>query len=116
MFPARYDIRIKQGSTFNRKITVKNKNTGVLTDFTDHKARLDIKDKTKGKLLLSLSTENNAITLSSQGVIEIKITPAQTKKLTLEECVYDLDIINTTTGSVDTYIEGTIFVSLEVTV
>lgn len=116
IFPALYNIRLKQGSSFNRKITVKNKNTGVLTNFTGYKARMDIRDKTTKKLLISLSTENSSITLSSQGVIEIKMTPAQTKKITSDECIYDLDIINIADGSIDTYLEGTIYVSAEVTI
>lgn len=114
MFPARYDIRIKQGSTFYRKITAKNKNTGTLTNFTGYSARMDIRDRITKKLLVSLSTENSSITLSSQGVIEIKMTPIQTKKLTSIECVYDLDIISSS-GDVYTYLEGIISVSFGVT-
>ena len=115
MFPARYDIRIKQGSTFYRKITVRNKKTGVLTNFTSYHARMAIKSKVGGETLVFLSTENGGITLSAQGVIELKISPENSKKLKFETCVYDLDLISSS-NEVYTYLEGVISVSLGVTI
>lgn len=63
IFPATYNIKLKQGNSFYRKITVKNRNTRVLTNFTGYSGMMDIKAEPRGSSVISLSTENGGIVL-----------------------------------------------------
>ena len=115
MYPATYNVKLKRGSSFYRKITCKNKVSGVLTNFTSYTAKMDIRERVGGDLLTSLTTENGSLVLGgANGTIEIKISPAQTKTLTPDKCKYDLDLISSS-GDVFTYIEGDIDVSPKIT-
>lgn len=107
MYPATYNIKLSRGSTFYRKITVKNKNTGELTDFTGYTARMDIKSENSNTIILTLSTSNNGITLSNQGVIELKMSPIQSNSLTQDMVIYTLNLTSSS-GDVFSYLNGII--------
>ena len=115
MYPALYNLRVHQGSTFYRKITVRNRTTNVPTDFTNFLAKMDIKTRIGAQPIVSLTTENGGITLSSQGVIELKIAPSESKLLKYPTLLYDLDVISSS-GDIYTYLHGNVLVLLEVTV
>ena len=94
--------------------------SGYLAWLTPHTligyaARLQIKDRVGGAVLLSLTTENGGIALDDGGkVIEISITAAQTEALTKSAGVYDLELVSPG-GVVTALLEGAVSVASEVT-
>lgn len=79
-------------------------------------ARMQIKDRVGGTVLLSLtSAVNGGITLDDTGkVIEITITAEQAEAITWTSGVYDLELVSSG-GVVTALMEGAITVSTEVT-
>ena len=94
--------------------------SGYLAWLTPHSlagyaARMQIKDRVGGAVLLSLTTENGGIALDDGGkVIEISITAAQTEALTKSAGVYDLELVSPG-GVVTALLEGAVSVASEVT-
>ena len=82
---------------------------------TGYTARMQIKDRVGGVVLLSLTTENGGITLDDGGkVIEISITAAQTEAFTKSAGVYDLELVSPG-GVVTPLMEGAVAINTEVT-
>ena len=82
---------------------------------TGYAARMQIRDRVGGAVLLSLTTENGGIALDDGGkVIEISITAAQTEALTKSAGVYDLELVSPG-GVVTALLEGAVSVASEVT-
>lgn len=84
-------------------------------DLAGYTARMSIKDKIGGAVLLSLTTENSGITLSNTDkTITLAITAAATAALPWIAGVYDLELISPT-GFVTSLMYGSISVTKEVT-
>ena len=82
---------------------------------TGYTARMQIKDRVGGAVLLSLTTENGGITLDDAGkVIEITITAEQSEAFAWTSAVYDLELVSAA-GKVTPLLEGAASVSGEVT-
>ena len=82
---------------------------------TGYTARMQIKDRVGGAVLLSLTTENGGITLNDAGkVIEITITAEQSEAFAWTSAVYDLELVSAA-GKVTPLLEGAASVSGEVT-
>ena len=84
-------------------------------DLASYTARMSIKDKIGGTVLLSLTTENSGITLSNTDkTITLAITATATAELTWIAGVYDLELISPA-GFVTSLMYGSISVNKEVT-
>lgn len=93
---------------------------GYLQWYTPHTlasytARMAIKDKVGGTVLLSLTTENDGIVINdSAKTITLAITATATAALTWTTGVYDLEMISST-GVVTSLMTGSVAVTKEVT-
>lgn len=84
-------------------------------DLTGYTARLAIKDKVGGTVLLSLTTENAGIVIDATAkTITLAITATATAALTWTTGVYDLELVSTT-GVVTQLMNGSVSVTKEVT-
>lgn len=82
---------------------------------TGYTARLAIKDKVGGTLLLSLTTENGGITLNAiTSTITLSISATATAALAWKSGVYELEVVSSS-GVVTALMTGKIIVSKEVT-
>ncbi|UCV01146.1 hypothetical protein [Acidovorax radicis] len=94
--------------------------TGYLAWLTPHsldgyKARMQIKDRVGGTVLLELTTENGGIALDDgTKVIEISITAEQAEAFTKTAGVYDLELVSPG-GVVTALMEGAVAIDTEVT-
>ena len=99
MTPAKYDITIYRGGTFNISFEGRNK-VGVLTDYESvydsMKLQVRLPWKTQGSAsnrpLLELSTANGGIIVSGTN-ITLNISAEDTTKLAFDEGKYDLEMI-----------------------
>lgn len=92
-----YNIRCDQGSTFQRVITVTQAVSGDTyepVDLTGYSARMQIRKKFGGTLLIELtSDEDGGITLGGpEGTVTIDMTAEQTAEIT-RSGVYDLELV-----------------------
>lgn len=86
------NLEIEQGAPFYKHLTWldSSKKPVVLTGFT---ALMQVRDKADSPVLLELSTENGGIKITNPGVIELKLTSAQTAALSFVSAAYDLKLI-----------------------
>lgn len=84
-------------------------------DLTGYTARMTIKDKVGGTMLLSLTTANNRIVIdTSNHKITLTITATDTALITWSKGVYDLELVSAT-GVVTALMAGSVTVIDEVT-
>lgn len=115
--PLVIDETIYQGATWRRKYRWLPGN--VAQDFTGWTARLQIRpsfaDGAVGEPSLSLTTENDGITLDTDGGITFTATATQTTALTRSTAKkYDLEL-QAPSGDVTRFVMGTITLSQEIT-
>ena len=116
-----YNITCQQGSTFVRVIRIEYPDAVDPTIFlpfnlTGYSARMQVRRTISSTTtMISLSTSNNGIQITSalDGEITITMTDAQTAALT-SDGVYDLEIISTN-NFVTRILQGEFRLSLEVT-
>lgn len=85
-------------------------------DLTGYVARMDIKDKIGGTVLLALTTENGRITVNNTTkTITLLISADDTAAIAWKRGVYDLEL-ESSTGVVTALMYGTVTVTNEVTV
>lgn len=85
------------------------------TDMNGYTARMSIKDKIGGTVLLSLTTENGRISLDNAAkTITLTITAADTAAITWKKGVYDLELVSTS-DVVTKLLSGSVSVEQEVT-
>jgi len=116
-----YNITCQQGSTFVRVIRIEYPDAVDPTIFlpfnlTGYSARMQVRRTiSSSTTMISLSTSNNGIQITSalNGEITITMTDAQTAALT-SDGVYDLEIISTN-NFVTRILQGEFRLSLEVT-
>jgi hypothetical protein len=108
-WPGRYDLKIRQGATFRRRITWRDGNDDPvdLTDWTAVlKARRAAADSTP---FLDLD-ETDGITLGDvAGTIEIELDAETTSALTWRRAVYDLKLTDPD-GKATLLLEGVVIV------
>lgn len=110
-----YHFAIDQGATLDRLITWTNA-AGTPYDMTGWTARMQIRERAGGQLYASFTTEAGSIVLGAvDGTIRIKATAAATAAWTWKSGRYDLELVDAT-GQVTRLLEGTVRLSLEVTV
>ena len=84
-------------------------------DLTGYTARLAVKDKIGGTVLLSLTTENNGIVIdNAKKTITLTVEATATDDFTWTRGVYDLELISPA-GVVTALITGRVSVTKEVT-
>lgn len=84
-------------------------------DLTGYTARMSIKDRVGGSLLLSLTTENGGIVIDpTEHVITLQIAATETDALNWSSGVYDLEMVSPT-GEVTCIFTGTVAVEKEIT-
>lgn len=84
-------------------------------DLTGYTARMAIKNKVGGTVLLSLTTENDGIVINASAkTITLEITATATAALTWTSGTYDLELISPT-GVVTSLMTGSVSVTKEVT-
>lgn len=85
-------------------------------DITGMKARMSIKDKVGGTLLMSLTTENNRISIDAVNkIILLHISAADTALITWKKGVYDLELVSADTVEVVEILKGAVSVEKEST-
>lgn len=84
-------------------------------DLAGHTARMSIKDKVGGTVLLSLTTENAGIVLDNTAkTITLNVSATASAALTWKTGVYDLELVSPT-GVVTALLTGSVTVASEVT-
>lgn len=106
------NFKVVQGDTFEITVSYKNPD-GTAINLVDYTARMDVRDVPGGKILCASSTEeNNGITINDNaGTINVKFTSAQTKKFTIPNAAYQLQIIDNATSKKYTLVYGYLKVS-----
>lgn len=111
---ATYGFTADQGATFSQVITWKD-STNSPIDLTGYTARMQIRQKVTSSVSLSLTTENNRITLGGDaGTITINITSSDMSDLPAGAYTYDLELVSVS-GDVSRLLMGTFVVRSEVT-
>lgn len=87
----------------------------VPQDLTGYTARMAIKDRVGGNVLLSLDTTNARIVIDpAEDTIELVIDSATTQEIDWAKGVYDLEMVSAD-GRVETLMRGTVRVTKEIT-
>lgn len=115
MAAATYDILIEQGATFQLDLVYKD-SAGAPIDVSGYTARMQVRRTYDAPTaLLSLTTENNCITLGgAAGTVVVKAPATATDNLPAKTGVYDLELISPS-GDVTRLIRGAVSISPEVT-
>ena len=110
-----YDIEIEQGATFELHIIYKTGAPATPVNLTGWTARMQVRLNYKAidPALISLTTENGAITVGSAGQIDIIGLASLTDLMPAKVCVYDLEIANGAT--VRRIVQGSATVTPQVT-
>ena len=111
-----YDIIVDQGSTLLRSIALKSSAKAVVT-LTGYTGVMHIREKTDStNIILTLTTSNGGLEINpTAGTVLIIATPAQTAALAPGKYVHDLELTETSTGTVTKIIQGNLTVRAEVT-
>lgn len=105
------NIFIDQGSTFSSIVTV-NGSDGLVFDLTGYTARGQIRKAYASTTYTALTvTINNP----EDGEIVLALTAAQTAALSSGRYVYDIEIVETSSGAVTRVIEGQVEINPRVT-
>ncbi len=89
--PDRANFEIWKGATFRKRLHLYDENNEP-RDLTDYTGELIIRDQAEGTALATLTTENDGITLSDTGVIDLVISADDTTLIDWQIGVYDFTI------------------------
>lgn len=105
--PGKHNFSIWRGATFKVTLTLRvGDATSALRDLTGYSALLEIKDRSGGTVIYTLSTTNGRIALGGvTGTIELLIPAADTAVIAWDSGVYDLTITSAT-GHTDPILYG----------
>lgn len=113
MSAAQYDILCEQGATFALSMTYED-GLGQPVDLSGYTARMKVKSSAQATAsIVDLTTENQRITLGSDGSIALYIDAATTAALPAITAVYDLELVNGST--VTRLLKGKFVIDAEVT-
>ena len=103
---ARANYIIDQGANFSSTVTVKD-SQGVALNLTGYTATANMalghaSTRTRTSITSTIATD------AASGVVALSLTAAQTAALDAERYVYDVEITQTSTGTVTRVIEGII--------
>ena len=110
----RIDLSIDQGSTYNKTLTIIGSD-GLPVSFANCTAEMMLRTSADAANAALTLSNGAGITLgSSNGVIELAISAAETAALEAGEYVYDLEV-TTQAGAVTKYASGKAAVRREIT-
>ena len=110
--PGTLDITATQGKTWSIVITVRD-NAGELKDLTGYTARWQVRSSAgDSKKVLSLTT-GSGITLTSQGLITLTATAAQTSAIPASNYVHEIELTEPG-GAIPPFLAGKLVVQAEV--
>lgn len=108
-----YNFTLDQGSTWNLEVLYKDANNAVI-NLTNYTAALQLRKAYDASAALSLDTTNGGIVITGNlGKIAITATATQTAAIVSGDYVFDLEIASG--GVVSRILQGTVYVSPEVT-
>jgi len=113
--PARIDLLIYQGSTYDKRWTWKSNGTPV--DLTGAVIKAQVRPAAQaGLIYLDMSTDNGQIVIrdAKGGTFGMYLTDEKTAALNFSSAVYDLEV-HWATGEVLRLLEGGVTLSREVT-
>jgi len=107
------NLSIDQGASFSSDVTVKDANNNAfnLTGYTAAAKMAKGYASTRTRTTITATISGDPTT----GVVTLSMTSADTASLDAERYVYDLEITQTSTGTVTRVIEGIISVRPQVT-
>jgi hypothetical protein len=107
------NLSIDQGASFSSDVTVKDANNNAfnLTGYTSAAKMAKGYASTRTRTTITATISGDPTT----GVVTLSMTAADTASLDAERYVYDLEITQTSTGTVTRVIEGIISVRPQVT-
>lgn len=105
------NLSIDQGTTYSVTVEVTD-TTGTARDLSGYTARSQMRRSYYTNSNVSFSAN---ILNPGEGEITLSLTAAQTSGLKLGRYVYDLEIVETSTGKVERIVEGIVTVYPEVT-
>lgn len=109
-----YSLLIERGATFSQHLVWRDSEDDLI-DLTGYTARMQIRPKPAGAVILELTDVNGRIVLGgTAGTIDLSITAADTSTLPSGTYVYDLELVNGTT--VYRLMQGTLTVSPDITI
>lgn len=105
------NLAIDQGTTFSVTITVTD-DTGSARNLAGYTGRALLKRSyyTNSNTAFTVTIDN-----PGEGEIDLSLTPVQTSALRAGRYVYDLELVNNGTGSVERIVEGIVTIYPEVT-
>ena len=108
------NLTIDQGTTFNSDVTVKDSNGNAfdLTGYTAEAKMAKGYSSTRTRTTITTTIAADATT----GVVTLSLTATESAGLDAERYVYDLEITQTSSGSVTRVIEGIITVRPQVSI
>lgn len=108
----KYNIQIDQGSTFSHNFVLKDASNAII-DISGYSSRGQIRAEYDDAAAdINLTT---LITDGPGGTVNISLTASQTKDLTAQRYVYDVELINTSDGSVTRVVQGNVTIYPEAT-
>ena len=119
----KYDLLIEQGSTFERTFVWSTVNTAnsrlppTPVNLTGYTARMQIRSTILSPtVLFEATTENGKIVITAAtGQVKLIVPAIDSAAWTFIDGVYDLEVIQTSSGFVKRLVQGDVKVSKEVT-
>lgn len=112
MDPGKYNFTMYQGATLGKQIIIKE--AGVVRNITGFTARMQIRDKYTGALIVDMTTANSKLVVTgASGRIDMVLSAVETMTFNFSIGLYDLEIINGT--NVERVLQGEITLSKNVT-
>ena len=112
---SQFNVKVEQGATYILTITYKN-SAGVPVDLTGYSAVMQFRDAETGRMFLSASSDDGAITLNTVGVIAVRINHARTKQIgAVGQGEYDLFLHYPGDTQVDKLLFGDVEIDYAVT-
>lgn len=110
-------LNLDQGSTFDKVVIYKNKETDLPYDLTGYTAKMQIRSSySASTFICELSTANGKITIDSLlGKLSLKILDTETALIPAGNYVFDLEISSISLQVVRKLLKGSISVYPEVT-
>lgn len=109
-----YNFHCEQGADFDRTIYARNSDETPI-NLTGKTGRMHVrKDVDASSTLIELTTANGRMTFGNNGLIQLSLSAAETAALQ-KSGVYDIEIVDTATGSVSRILKGQFVLDKEVT-
>lgn len=105
--PAKHNFTIWQGATFRYRFTWLTGGVGSEPyDLTNYTGLLEIRSKPQGTVLLTLTTDDDSITMGADGTITLLISAIDTAAITWTGGVYDFTITAPANGDTSALLFG----------